>query len=574
MESSTVTRPVAQASAAPPRAASQLPTGWLLREPVLLRIALFLTIACYLPTLGFDFVYDDHFLLATNPWMESWSKVPDIFRHSFWGFLQIPRLTDYYRPMVMLLLASVRHILGPAPGWSHLVVAGVHVLATYLVYRLAKELVKDGVTAAVAAAIFGLHPTKVESAAWISGISDSLCVVFFLASLIGYFRWKNAGKQGRLLWLSLGLLLLALFSKEAAVLAPVLIAIYELSTAEGGRWQRATIALRTVTPFVAVVAFFWIVRMLALRGFVGPSEYELQLGPTLWTAPRAALWYVGKQVWPGTLSVQYPLVLVRSFSWMRFVLPLILVTASAAAVLYAVRRRPAGIFLASWFALTLAPVILFCIPLQAHDRYGYLPSVATSIAIAYVLVQFKSGSPSLGRARGIIVYAVILALAAATLNYERYWDNDLRLFERAVAVAPDNPDAYSGLVLAHDLNADFAGAESVARKWVERMPERWVSWYGLAMARANQKDYEGARVALQSALQHTNTQKGAVVPLVALGDVSSSLRRDAEAEICFRQAVAIAPNVASLHGFLAAALKRNGKLAEAQHELEVKKSLE
>ena len=548
------------------------PSNWYLREGILLRVVLLLTLGSYLPTMWFDFVWDDHLLLAVNPWMESWRQVPAIFTHSFWGFLDVPRVTDYYRPLVMLLLAAVRHVLGPAPGWSHLAVAGVHLLATYLVYLLARELLHDGVTAAVAAGIFGLHPTKVETAAWISGVSDSLCLVFFLGSLIGYLKWKQEGKRGGWLAASLALLLLALFSKETAVLAPVLIGIYELSTAAGRVRARIGSAVRDVVPYGVVVGIFWVIRIYALRGFAGAGQYAIRIAPTIWTGPRAVLWYLGKQLWPGTLSVEYPVVLVEHFSAAGFLLPLLVLVAGAAVLLRLVWGRPAGVFLAAWFLLTLAPVILFAVPLQVHDRYSYLPSVASSIGLAYVLVNFRRDS--LPGPRAAIVYLLLLAMAAATVSYARYWDDDLKLFQRAVQVAPDNPDAYNGLVLAHNLVSDSAGAEQVARLWVQRMPERSVSWYALAMAQADQKNYADARVALEAALRHVETRKSAVVPLLGLAYVDQQLHDEAGAEVCYRKVVEVAPNVAAFHRYLANALTRSGKVEEAKREMDVAQSLE
>jgi len=132
--------------------------------------------------------------------------------HTFFlGFLEVPRLIDFYRPLVMLSFALIFHIFGPAPGWFHLVAFSLHVVATYLVYRLAYEATGDGLLSAIAAGIFGLHPTKVETAAWISGISDSLSLVFFLTSIIWYFRWREGDqRKARCLAISSAFLLLAL----------------------------------------------------------------------------------------------------------------------------------------------------------------------------------------------------------------------------------------------------------------------------------------------------------------------------------------------------------------------------
>ena len=179
---------------------------------VLIRVVLYLTTLIYLRTALFDYVYDDNTLITLNPQMESWRVIPSFFTHSLWSYLEIPRVVDYYRPLVMVVLAAVYHLLGPAPGWFHLVAAGLHILATYLVYRLTTETLGNQRVAAVAAGIFGLHPTKVQTAAWISGISDSLSAVFFLAAMIAYFSWRqqNRNKQAILLTSTL-FLLLALF---------------------------------------------------------------------------------------------------------------------------------------------------------------------------------------------------------------------------------------------------------------------------------------------------------------------------------------------------------------------------
>jgi len=169
--------------------------------------------------------------------------------------------------------------------------------------------------AAIAAGIFGLHPTKVETAAWISGISDSLSVVFFLASTISYFRWKKEeanNRKSRLL--SVAFLVLALFSKEAAVFAPVLIAIHEFSASKSGFRERCLATARGVWPFVLVTLFAIGARVLLLRSLPGIGASKIPLIPTLLTAPQATLWYVCQQLSPLQLSVHYPVIVVANFS--------------------------------------------------------------------------------------------------------------------------------------------------------------------------------------------------------------------------------------------------------------------
>ena len=95
------------------------PEAWsqcFLKPAILIRVVLYLTTAIYLRTVLFDYVYDDTVLITLNPEMASWKLVPSFFTHSFWSFLDIPRLIDFYRPLVMVVLAAVRHLAGPAPA--------------------------------------------------------------------------------------------------------------------------------------------------------------------------------------------------------------------------------------------------------------------------------------------------------------------------------------------------------------------------------------------------------------------------------------------------------------------------
>ena len=64
-----------------------------------------------------------------------------------------------------------------------------------LAYVFGRHLFGDERLALLTAVLFGLHPSKVESVAWIGSSNvDGLGAVFFFASLITFFKWReNAG---------------------------------------------------------------------------------------------------------------------------------------------------------------------------------------------------------------------------------------------------------------------------------------------------------------------------------------------------------------------------------------------
>jgi len=300
MSTTTVTSPELKSSEFAPKPESrsllQGSLDRLLLPGVLLRAALYLTLLTFLPSVLFDYVYDDIELIQFNPWIASWHGIATAFTHAFWAFTDFPRATDYYRPLVMTFLIVMRHVAGSAPAWFHLVVIGVHLLAVYLTYRLACVLTGDACLAAIAAAIFGLHPTKLESVAWISGVSDSMCVVFCLACLLTHFRWKRQ-RAHTLRWFAMALLMLAMLSKEMAVAVPLLIAIHEGLSGTGSLRARARSAMKTSAPYFFVVAVALCMRTYAMRN-VAPAHLDHLFAYSFYTFPHALLWYLGKQLLP------------------------------------------------------------------------------------------------------------------------------------------------------------------------------------------------------------------------------------------------------------------------------------
>src|SRR6185295_12373432 len=109
--------------------------------------------------------------------------------------------------------------------------------ATYMVFRLAQRLLKNMPAATIAALVFGLHPTHIESVAWISGITDPLLALFFIPSFLFYLNWREAragtveaaGKAAFYrqptfqLAASLSFFVLAMLSKETALIMPALV---------------------------------------------------------------------------------------------------------------------------------------------------------------------------------------------------------------------------------------------------------------------------------------------------------------------------------------------------------------
>jgi hypothetical protein len=395
--------------------------------------------------------------------------------------------------------------------------------------------------------------------AWISGVSDSLCLVFFLASAILFFRYETSGSKRD--WvLSAVFLLLGILSKEVLILAPIAFALYCFMRSEGAPIQRLRRSITAIVPHLIVTTGALVVRMIVLRHFTGPgATYTSHPLETFYSAPEAILWYIRQQVWSQTVSLHYPVLVVTHFSWLHFVLPAVAVIAIFGAIAFAVRRSPAGSFLLAWAVLTLGPVIVYHVTVQQHDRYGYLPSLSASVGLAYILLTVFKHHP---RARTTGVVALLIVTACCTFWQTCYWKDEIALFEHTVKVGHDNAEAYAGLVNAYGMAQRPDKQMETAQQWVQRAVVKKNGWVVLSALYLLDKDTIRAREALQQGAPYLRES----VKFNVLGRIEMAENNCVAAESSYRRAIADAPLVAELHWNLYQALICQHRYSEAKAE--------
>src|SRR5262249_31127240 len=93
-------------------------------------------------------------------------------------------------------LTWLSHILdwqffGDNPGAQHLVNVGFHIANTLLLFLLLRGTTDSHWRSAFVAALFALHPLRVESVAWISERKDVLSMLFLLLTLATYIKYVD-----------------------------------------------------------------------------------------------------------------------------------------------------------------------------------------------------------------------------------------------------------------------------------------------------------------------------------------------------------------------------------------------
>jgi protein O-mannosyl-transferase len=587
---------------------SKTPAHWLFY--LLPSLALVLAALSHMGALWFPFVLDDAPQIVTNPSIRSWHFLLHYFTSNVWA--QTGCGTNYYRPVFILWLRLHYVLFEAAPmGW-HAAVLLTHVLVTGLVYLLAARVLKDKTAAGISALVFAVHPVTVESVAWISGVTDPLLAVLFVGSLLCYFRWKE---QQRRRWLagSLFLFLLALFSKETAIVLPLLVLIQEpgfggsrifggftqklkafkiakfkssnpssvsedLETpkrkARGANNERRGTPFRTMSAYVVTSSAYMVLRSIALHGLAPMRGNTVSLTTVLATWPTVLWFYVKKLVLPWPLSFYYNVSFVSRRQFSTLLLPILWVALTGAGLWIWSRRDRRVLTPCAWLFLPLLPALVGMSRFQpgelVHDRYLYLPLIGFAmlcgLAWKQALAIFGLRQPN-PNARSVVPWIAVSALIAVlcflTMVHTRTWSSDEAMLGHAVTIAPDNSAAatsWAGVLLEQQQPEAALGFLQHA---LAVDPNDARVYYSLGQMYIGYARWEQAEGYLLRATQ--------LMPLGCtcfnLAQVQKQLGKWGKAEASFRQVLALPPYPAHTHIALASVLQRQGKLGEARDQL-------
>ncbi len=410
--------------------------------------------------------YDDNTYVFLNPDVIrglDWQTVK-------WAFGHVDAC--HWVPLTWLSYALDCQFFGLDPAGCHTTNLILHSASVVLLFFVLQSLTRFIWRNALVTALFGIHPLRVESVAWIAERKDVLSGLFFMLTLLAYVRFAKARHPTQVhlpssvlhpprsfdYWLAVLFFACGLLSKPMLVTMPFVLLLLDA-------WPLKRIELSAInfsSPQSVVgsdqlsrlkqlvfekIPFFvlsGIISMVTYQAQAAAITWESAMAPGLPLLPRmanafhACFMYLCQTFWPANLAVYYPPQPFTLFS------PIVLVSISALLALTVAafvfwRSRPHFTMGWFWFLGVLSPVsgIVQSGDMIQADRFTYLPSIGLFILIVWSLVEFAS-RPVAKFGLSIVAITALCLFAAKSHQQVGLWKDTRTVFTHAANVTQNN----------------------------------------------------------------------------------------------------------------------------------------
>lgn len=454
---------------------------WLVKSWPLWMV-LVLVSALYAQVFNAGYAWDDWQLFVNRSVLRNVNDWSDLF-----SAISKPILpgTTYFRPIVLLSFVVEFKIFGLFAKVSHAINFAIFLLngllVFFLVNRFARRnpVIKDegrGVlVGALAALFYFIHPSQIESVAWISGRFDLLVTMFCLLTFCSDLFLDGWRRYALTTVFFVG----AALSKEMALMMPVLMVLLHVVYSGAGRL--------TIFEWVGKLfkryawLFFWLIsaglfclylRYVSFGKLMQSGGVVEGVGglPRIGFVGQTIIFYTRMLFWPfADQGPQHPFHLEK-MSLVAEWCGILVVAFVALYLVFALWRRAQAQLLVLALMASFVPV-LNIFPLKigvniGHERFMALPLVLASILVGQLILWVLSAKQSLRAFMSAILGGWLLVAVLNVYVTVPLWRNDVTLWSWAYAKAPLEPYTQLSLVGALYRDRDINGAERIINEAV------------------------------------------------------------------------------------------------------------
>ncbi len=341
-------------------------------------------------------------------------------------------------------------------GGHHLVNACFHAMTAAMLFLVLRRMTGRMWPSALVAAIFAVHPLRVESVAWVAERKDVLSGLLFVLALGAYERFVREPHRARHYAALIFFFVLGLASKPMLVTLPFVLLLLDFwplnrfaRTPQGSGFPVHLIVEKI--PLFVLSALDALLTIYT-QGNAIQSTATVSIQSRLVNAVVAYTGYLSNTFAPRGLAVLYPHPVTIPAS--RAVVPLVIVVVIFAIAITLRRKAPYLLVGWLWYLGMLVPVIgLLQVGGQSMaDRYTYLPQIGLLMAIVWaaddlgtnVFISLRKMSQI---AMSTLAIALLTAPMIAAWQQTQYWRNSEILWRRDLQYGGSSSVAHYNLAL-------------------------------------------------------------------------------------------------------------------------------
>ena len=371
-------------------------------------------------------------ILANINILKDFGNLKDVFSTD--AFFSAKNAT-FYRPMQNISFMIDAHLSGSAAWGYYLSNMIIHaVTCSSIFYLLNLIYIKKG-AALLSALFFAASPLFVHAIAWAPSRGDLLIGMFGILSLIFFIRYLRS-KNFNFLIYNLITVLLAVFSKETAILLPALFLFYCYFMEDDRKVTNSGL----IVPFLSygvIIAFYLFLRNLIVLNSAPTHVFGiLPLLNNLRTIPE----FISKFILPIGLSP------MAGFDWVITISGMIMIIVITGLVVKFHSGSTRWIYFGTfWFLLFTLPGMMYTHPLgnAAYDyleHRSYLPLIGVLIILCSLIIQLEKSQ----KFRNLYIYLFLVCVIFGTYSfiYAGNYANPITFYNRAIEANPNSAMAH------------------------------------------------------------------------------------------------------------------------------------
>jgi tetratricopeptide (TPR) repeat protein len=517
---------------------------------IICAVLVLLVLATFEPVRHNGFVdYDDNAYIVSNPHIQSGITYTSLVWALTSGY------AANWHPLTWLSHLLDIEMFGLNPVWHHTHNIVLHTASVLLLFLVLRNMTGSLWRSAFVAAVFGVHPLRVESVAWAAERKDVLYVFLWMLTLLAYFYYTRHDNLLRYMAVVV-CLCLGLMAKPMMVTLPIvclLLDVWPLSRIRSGllttgypeqAGQTQDSLCRPVSlsqsiiekiPLFMLILISCVITCRVQREWGAMDAIQTTWSQRLANIPVSYIKYLWKMAWPVNLAVLYPFPKDIRPVWQWGGASLLLLGWSAFTV-YAIRKRPYLFVGWFWYVVTLIPVIgLVQVGNQAMaDRYSYLPSIGILIMLAWGAEELTATLHYRKVIFAILGGASIIAMIAAARVQDTYWKDGMTLNKHTLAVTENNYIIYNNMAVLFLEANKFDEASECLQKALAIRPDYYVTDTNMADLMKKQKQYDKALAYIDKAVEE---QPGTWMVHFTRGEILEAMGQSDAALQCYNKAV-------------------------------------